>query len=61
MMHDTVALYGFQKLFKTFWNSQLSNIEKLRNYQLKRGQLPVLATSNVNRIIYIYIKIMIKS
>ena len=59
MMHDTVALYGFHKLFKKFWLSQLENMQKLRNYQIKRGDLPTLRTTNVNKLNYILLRNLI--
>ena len=39
MSHDRVALKGFGKMFKSFWYTQLENVDKLRTYILMRGGL----------------------
>lgn len=37
MGHDRVALHGFGKMFKNFWQTQISNVEKISDYIVLRG------------------------
>ncbi len=37
MLHDTVAMKGFGKMFRNFWHKQLNHVNLIRNYNLLRG------------------------
>ena len=39
MNHDRVALTGFGEMFKSYYYHSLENVDKLREYILKRGGL----------------------
>ena len=47
MMNDKIALYGFHKMFKKYWNTQVDNMHNIMKYQIKRGELPTLRATNV--------------
>ena len=54
MNKDTVALKGFGKMFKKFWNDQLNNINKLRSYIVNRGGYARTPAINVNILFLFY-------
>ncbi|RNA34223.1 middle subunit-like [Brachionus plicatilis] len=37
MRHDRVALHGFGKMFKKFWQTQVNHVEKISDYIVHRG------------------------
>ena len=47
MMNDKIALNGFHKMFKKYWNAQVDNMHNIMKYQIKRGELPTLRATNV--------------
>jgi hypothetical protein len=37
MLHDSLAMRGFGKMFKSFWHGQLENSNNIRRYMVHRG------------------------
>ena len=37
MLHDSVAMRGFGKMYKSFWKNQLENANTMRKYMILRG------------------------
>lgn len=37
MLHDSVAMRGFGKMFKSFWHNQFENANTVRKYAILRG------------------------
>lgn len=48
MLHDSVAMKGFGKMFRSFWHEQIENANSLRKYVLKRGGLVETREYKVN-------------
>ena len=37
MFHDSMAMKGFGKMFKSFWKTQIESADKLRKFIILRG------------------------
>ncbi len=50
MAQDNIALHGFHKMFKHFWNVQLENMHKVMKYELKRGVKSIITEYKVSQL-----------
>ena len=51
MRQDRIALHGFGKMFKKFWQNQIENIEKLKNFIVLRGGRTETPSLNVESLL----------